>query len=355
VSNQQMPPAAEAGRSSGDVLLEVEHLTTVFELPNSTVRAVDEVSFAMRRGETLGLVGESGSGKSVTALSIMRLVQPPGRIVDGSITFDGRNLLALSEGEMQAVRGARISLIFQEPMSALNPVFTVGDQIAEAIVVHGQASHRDARTRAVELLDAVRIPDPERSARAYAHQLSGGMRQRVLIAIALACRPALVIADEPTTALDVTIQAEILDLLREMKAKYRLSLLLITHDLGVVAEMADRVLVMYAGRIVEESPLRTLFAAPAHPYTQGLLASVSRRAGDRHLPAIEGSVPDLAALPPGCAFSPRCASRIPRCDLEAPELSLIAPDQAVRCHLYSSDAGQADAGHRTPDTGRGDR
>jgi oligopeptide/dipeptide ABC transporter ATP-binding protein len=354
--------AVADSRPPSDVLLRVEQLTTGFDVGTRMVRAVDDVSFTMHCGETLGLVGESGSGKSVTALSIMRLIQPPGRIVAGSITFDGRNLLALSEGEMQAVRGARISLIFQEPMSALNPVFTVGDQIAEAILVHGQASHRDARARAVELLEAVRIPDPQRSAGAYAHQLSGGMRQRVLIAIALACRPALVIADEPTTALDVTIQAEILDLLREMKAKYRLSLLLITHDLGVVAEMADRVLVMYAGRIVEEAPLRALFAAPAHPYTQGLLASVSRRAEGRHLPAIEGSVPDLSALPPGCAFGPRCASRIPRCDLEAPGLSLLGPDQAVRCHLYSSDVrrptsdvGPADTGHRTSDTGRGSR
>jgi peptide/nickel transport system ATP-binding protein len=327
-------PTTEATRSRGDVLLRVEHLTTGFDVATGMVRAVDDVSFTVHRGETLGLVGESGCGKSLTAWSIMRLVQLPGRIVSGRVTFDGRDLLAIPEREMQAVRGARISLIFQEPMSALNPVFTVGDQIAEAVFVHRQASRRGARARAVELLEAVRIPDPARSARAYPHQLSGGMRQRVLIAMALACRPALVIADEPTTALDVTIQAEILDLLREMKAACQLSLLLITHDLGVVAEMADRVLVMYAGRIVEEAPVRALFAAPAHPYTQGLLASVSRRAEGRHLPAIEGSVPDLSALPPGCAFGPRCALRIPRCSLEAPGESLPDPDRMVRCHLY---------------------
>jgi oligopeptide/dipeptide ABC transporter ATP-binding protein len=232
------------------------------------------------------------------------------------------------------VRVARFALVFQEPLSALNPVFTVGDQIAEAVLVHKQASRREARTRAVALLDAVRIPDPAGTARAYPHQLSGGMRQRVLIAMALCCRPALVIADEPTTALDVTIQAEILDLLREMKAAYQLSLLLITHDLGVVAEMADRVLVMYAGRIVEEAPIHTVFAAPAHPYTQGLLASVRGHTEGRHLPGIDGTVPDLAALPPGCAFSPRCPSRIPRCEREAPEESRLGAGQAVRCHLY---------------------
>jgi oligopeptide/dipeptide ABC transporter ATP-binding protein len=328
-------PMSPAVSTPSPVLLDVQHLTTAFDTPQGRLLPVDDVSFVVRRGETLGLVGESGCGKTLTALSIMRLVQPPGRIVSGRVTFDGRDLLALPERQMQAVRGARISLVFQEPMSALNPVFTVGDQIAEAVFVHRQASRRGARARAVELLEAVRIPDPARSARAYPHQLSGGMRQRVLIAIALACRPALVIADEPTTALDVTIQAEILDLLREMKAAYQLSLLLITHDLGVVAEMADRVLVMYAGRIVEEAPVRALFATPAHPYTQGLLASVSRRAEGRHLPAIEGTVPDLSALPPGCAFGPRCALRIPRCSLEAPGESLPGPDRMVRCHLYT--------------------
>jgi oligopeptide/dipeptide ABC transporter ATP-binding protein len=355
-------PTGDTAASSRDLLLQIEHLTTTFDVEGGgVVRAVNDVGFTMHRGETVGLVGESGSGKSVTALSIMRLVQPPGRIIAGRIVFEGRDLLTLREREMQRIRGARISLVFQEPMSALNPVFTIGDQVGEAILVHGRLPRREARARALELLEAVRIPDPARTARAYPHQLSGGMRQRVLIAMALACRPALVIADEPTTALDVTIQAEILDLLRDMQAKYDLALLLITHDLGVVAEMTDRVLVMYAGRIVEAAPVRTMFAAPVHPYTRGLLASVSLRAGGRHLPVIEGTVPDLAALPPGCSFGPRCASRLPRCAVESPGESHVATGHTVRCHLCASDGASrepeiaaADTGHRTADFGRGD-
>jgi len=255
-------------------LLEVQHLSVTFDSPRAPVVAVDDVSFAMARGETLGLVGESGSGKSVTAFSILRLLQPPGRISGGRVLFDGRDLLTLSEREMRAVRGAGISLIFQEPMTALNPVMTVGNQIAEALTVHGMASRAEARLRAVELLDAVHIPDAARRVRDYAHQLSGGMRQRVMIAIALACRPPLVIADEPTTALDVTIQAQVLDLLRELKAQYNLALLLITHDFGVIAEMADRVAVMYRGRLVEEGPVRQILREPRHEYTQGLLAAI---------------------------------------------------------------------------------
>lgn len=255
-------------------LLDVRGLTTVFETGGARVPAVTDVSFVVREGETLGLVGESGSGKSVTAFSILRLVQPPGKIVAGQVFFRGRDLLTLTEREMCGVRGADIGLIFQEPMSALNPVFTVGAQIAEALVVHGRASGKAAKARAVELLDAVRIPNPQRRVDDYPHQLSGGMRQRVLIAIAIACQPALVIADEPTTALDVTIQAQILDLLREMRATFRLSLLLITHDFGVIAETADRVAVMYAGRIVEEAPVRDIFRAPQHTYTQALLDAV---------------------------------------------------------------------------------
>jgi len=238
------------------------------------VTAVDEVSFQIAPGETLGLVGESGSGKSVTAFSILRLLQPPGRITGGRILFEGRDLLALPEREMRAVRGARISLIFQEPMTALNPVMRVGDQIAEALTVHGQASTSEARERAVGLLDAVHIPDGARRARDYPHQLSGGMRQRVMIAIALACHPALVVADEPTTALDVTIQAQVLDLLRELRSQYNLSLLLITHDFGVIAEIADRVAVMYRGAIVEQGPVRQILRTPIHDYTRGLLAAV---------------------------------------------------------------------------------
>src|SRR5580704_5773476 len=286
-----------------NVLLSVSHLTTVFDLPGGPVAAVDDVSFEIREGETLGLVGESGSGKSVTALSIMRLVQPPGRIAAGSIRFKGRDLRTLQEAEMRAVRGAEIALIFQEPATALNPVFTVGDQIAEALLVHRRARRREARIRTVELLEAVRIPDAAARAGDYPHQLSGGMRQRVLIAMALACKPSLVIADEPTTALDVTIQAQILDLLREMKSALNLSLLLITHDLGIIAETADRVAVMYTGRIVEEGSVRTIFRAPQHPYTRGLLASMPAGTRGQRLRAIEGTVPLLGALPSGCAFT----------------------------------------------------
>jgi ABC-type dipeptide/oligopeptide/nickel transport system ATPase component len=251
-------------------LLDVKNLTVTF----GSVTAVDNVSFQIAPGETLGVVGESGSGKSVTAFSILRLVQPPGRIAAGSIVFEGHDLLTLSERQMREIRGARISLIFQEPMTALNPVMRVGDQIAEALTVHGMASRAEARQRAAELLDAVRIPDAARRARDYPHQLSGGMRQRVMIAIALACRPPLIIADEPTTALDVTIQAQVLDLLRELKARFNLALLLITHDFGVVAEMADRVAVMYRGRIVEEGPVRQILRSPVNEYTQNLLEAV---------------------------------------------------------------------------------
>jgi peptide/nickel transport system ATP-binding protein len=255
-------------------LLDVRDLTVAFATARSQVKAVDGVSFHVNPGETLGLVGESGSGKSVTAFSILRLLQPPGKITGGQVLFEGRDLLQLSEPEMRRVRGARISLIFQEPMTALNPVMRVGDQIAEALTVHELAGAAQARQRAVELLQSVGIPEPERSARDYPHQLSGGMRQRVMIAIALACRPPLLIADEPTTALDVTIQAQVLDLLRELKARYELALLLITHDFGVIAEMADRVAVMLKGHIVEQGPVRQILREPQHEYTRDLLAAV---------------------------------------------------------------------------------
>jgi ABC-type dipeptide/oligopeptide/nickel transport system ATPase component len=252
-------------------LLDVQHLGVTFEGPRSTVTAVDDVSFQIAPGETLGLVGESGSGKSVTAFAILRLLQPPGRVTTGRVMFEGRDLLALPERDMRRIRGARISLIFQEPMTALDPVMRVGDQIAEALTVHGRTG---ARQRAIELLNAVHIPDAERRARDYPHQLSGGMRQRAMIAIALACHPALVIADEPTTALDVTIQAQVLDLLRELRAQFNLALLLITHDFGVIAEIADRVAVMYRGTLVEQGPVRQILRAPAHDYTRSLLAAV---------------------------------------------------------------------------------
>jgi ABC-type dipeptide/oligopeptide/nickel transport system ATPase component len=261
-------------------LLDVQHLTVVFDGARP-VTAVDDVSFQIARGETLGLVGESGSGKSVTAFSILRLLQPPGRVSGGKVLFEGRDLLALPEREMRAVRGDRISLIFQEPMTALNPVMRVGDQIAEALIVHGKAGKTEARARAVDLLTAVRIPDPAQRVRDYPHQLSGGMRQRVMIAIALACQPPLVIADEPTTALDVTIQAQVLELLRDLKSQFNLSLLLITHDFGVIAEMADRVAVMYKGRLVEEGPVRQILREPKHEYTRGLLAAVPGMGGPR--------------------------------------------------------------------------
>jgi ABC-type dipeptide/oligopeptide/nickel transport system ATPase component len=255
-------------------LLDVQGLTVTFSTDRTTATAVDRVSFTIDRGETLGLVGESGSGKSVTAFSILRLLQPPARITAGRILFDGRDLLTVPEAEMRTIRGAQISLIFQEPMTALNPVMRVGDQIAEALIVHAAATRAEARRRAVDLLDAVRIPDPARRADDYPHQLSGGMRQRVLIAIALACEPQLVIADEPTTALDVTIQAQVLDLIRELRTQRHLSLLLITHDFGVIAEMADRVAVMHRGRIVEQGAVRQILRAPMHEYTQQLLAAV---------------------------------------------------------------------------------
>jgi oligopeptide/dipeptide ABC transporter ATP-binding protein len=324
-----------------DPLLSVEHLTTVFDLPRGPVPAVDDVSFEIRAGETLGLVGESGSGKSVTALSILRLVQPPGRISGGALHFNGRDLLTLSERDMQAVRGADIALVFQEPMTALNPVFTIGDQLAETLTVHGRATRRDAKARAVELLRAVRIPDAAARVGDYPHQLSGGMRQRVLIAMAIACKPSLVIADEPTTALDVTIQAEVLDLLREMKDTYHLSLLLITHDFGVIAETADRVAVMYAGRIVETGPVRAMLRDPRHPYTRGLLASMPGGAPGQRLSAITGSVPTLGALPPGCAFNPRCPDRFEPCTTAPPPDYVVGEGRTAKCYLHDPATGRS--------------
>jgi peptide/nickel transport system ATP-binding protein len=327
--NQPQPPSRQP-------LLDVQRLSTAFDTPQGRLLAVDEVSFEVGRGETLGLVGESGSGKSVTALSILRLVQPPGQILAGTIAFKGRDLMGLSEREMQHVRGAEISLILQEPMTALNPVFTIGDQIAETLIVHRRASRSEARRQAVVLLAAVRMPHPEERVGDYPHQLSGGMRQRALIAMALACRPALVIADEPTTALDVTIQAQILDLLVEMKRALDLSLLLITHDLGVIAGVADRVAVMYAGRIVEQGPVREIFRAPRHPYTKGLLTSIPGGAPGRRLAAIEGTVPSLTDLPPGCAFAPRCRDRFAPCSVAPPPTDVVGPDHSVRCYLHAT-------------------
>ncbi len=316
-------------------LLEVDHLTTIFDLPSGPAPAVDGVSFVVRPGETLGLVGESGSGKSVTALSILRLVLPPGRIAGGAVRFRGRDLLALSERELQAVRGAGIGFVFQEPAAALNPVLTIGSQIVETIEVHGRVRGRDARAQAVALLRAVRMPDPERRFHEYPHQLSGGLRQRAVIALALAASPALLIADEPTTALDVTVQAEILELLASLKADYGLALLLITHDFGVIAGTADRVAVMYAGRLVEEGPVRDVLRDPRHPYTRALLDAIPSGRPGTPLRAIPGSVPALGRLPAGCAFAPRCPARLEVCKTRPPGPTTLGPDRRVRCFLYS--------------------
>jgi oligopeptide/dipeptide ABC transporter ATP-binding protein len=303
------------------------------------VRAVDGVSFDVDKGELLGLVGESGCGKSITALSLMRLIAPPGRIVGGEIVFDGENLLAASEERMREIRGDDIAMIFQDPMTSLNPVYTVGEQIAEALRLHRGLSRKSAREAAIEAMREVAIPDPARRADDYPHQLSGGMRQRVMIAMALACDPKLLIADEPTTALDVTIQAQILELLNELRRTRELGVLLITHDLGVVAETADRVAVMYTGRIVEESPVEELFARPKMPYTEGLLRSVPKLTAEHvkkieRLETIEGMVPSPTALPPGCHFAPRCSHRMPRCMEGEIPLYQLEGGVKVRCVLY---------------------
>ena len=323
-------------------LLDVRDLTTEFVVQRggalAILRPADGVSFRIGRGETLGLVGESGSGKSITALSIIRMVPGPGRITGGTVMFEGRDLATLDENGLRRVRGARIGFVFQEPASALNPVFTIGDQIAEAIVVHGIAPRAVAASQAVELLEAVRIPDPARCASDYPHQLSGGMRQRAVIAAAIACGPALLIADEPTTALDAKTQAGILDLLADMRARLGLSLLLITHDLSVVARVADRIAVMYAGRIVEEGAARDVLAAPGHPYTRGLLASRPGGVPGSRLQAVPGTVPDLAALPPGCAFVPRCAERLEECGARRPGVTTVADGHVVRCFLHGGRA-----------------
>src|SRR5881227_3975374 len=313
-------------------LLEIKNLSTHFPTRDGLVRAVDDVSFYIDRGELLGLVGESGCGKSMTALSVMRLVPPPGKIAAGEILFEGRDLLKLSNRDMRDVRGNDIAMIFQDPMTSLNPVFTVGEQIAEALRLHRKLSRANARKAAVDAMREVSIPDPELRVNDYPHQLSGGMRQRVMIAMALACDPKVLIADEPTTALDVTIQAQILELLNNLRRTRDLAVLLITHDLGVVAEVADRVAVMYTGKIVEESPVDELFARPKHPYTEGLLRSVPKLtakdvARKTRLQTIEGTVPRPTALPPGCHFEPRCPYRMPRCREEE-----IAVSGWTRCY-----------------------
>jgi len=322
-----------------ETVLEIDNLQTHFFTPGGIVRAVDGVSYAVRGGETLGVVGESGCGKSVTALSILRLVAaPPGRIVGGSIRFRGVNLLDLSENAMEGIRGNDISMIFQEPMTSLNPLFKIGHQISEAIALHQGLSRRDAMDRAVEMLRRVYIPEPERRVHAYPHQLSGGMRQRAMIAMALSCNPKVLIADEPTTALDVTIQAQILDLIRELQDTFGTAIILITHDMGVIAENADRVVVMYAGRKVEEADVDDLFDSPGHPYTKGLLGSIphldaTARADPARtrLTEIKGMVPSLANLPAGCSFAPRCGIATDRCRVERPSLEQYRPGHLIAC------------------------
>ena len=321
-------------------LLETQDLTTDFVTRRGIIRAVDGVSIQIEAGETLGIVGESGSGKSVTALCIMRLIrEPPGRIVNGKILYNRRNLLDLSSTSMRSIRGKEIAMIFQEPMTSLNPVFTIGEQIAEVARLHEGLSRKDAMTRAVEMLRVVHIPNPARLITEYPHQLSGGMRQRVMIAMALSCNPKLLIADEPTTALDVTIQAQILDLLRELKAKFNMAVMLISHDMGVIAETAQRVAVMYGAQIVEQATAEELFREPLHPYTQGLLRSMPRIEANatsrRRLEQIPGVVPTLRIpLLPGCRFAPRCRFAKAECHASTPVLRQVQPGHSVACFLH---------------------
>jgi oligopeptide/dipeptide ABC transporter ATP-binding protein len=314
-------------------LLEIRSLTTHFLTEDGVVRAVEDVSFDIFPGEIVSLVGESGCGKSVTGLSILKLIpSPPGQIVNGEVFFEGRNLLALEEREMERVRGNEISMIFQEPMTSLNPVFTIGNQIMEAIELHQKIDKKEARQRAIEMLDRVRIPSPEVRIDSYPHQLSGGMRQRAMIAMALSCQPRLLIADEPTTALDVTIQAQVLRLLKEIQREMGMAVILITHDLGVVAEIADRVAVMYAGRIVESGPIESIFGQMRHPYTRGLLESIPQlEEKKKRLNAIPGQVPNPTDLPAGCKFHPRCSLRIDECQKGEPPLFQVQGNHYSRC------------------------
>jgi peptide/nickel transport system ATP-binding protein/oligopeptide transport system ATP-binding protein len=328
---------------SSEPLLDIKHLKTYFHTYEGTAKAVDDVSFSLGRGEILGVAGESGCGKSVTAQSIIRLIpEPPGQIVGGEIVFDGRNLAGLPKSQVRSICGKRISMIFQEPMTSLNPVYTIGRQIAEMFGIHQNLKFRDSWDRSVEMLKKVQIPEPKRRAGEYPHQLSGGMRQRAMIAMALACNPEILIADEPTTALDVTVQAEILDLMRQLKEDYQTAIMLITHDLGVIAEITSRVVIMYAGKIVERADTESIFENPLHPYTQGLLRSIPRlgqraKHGDRQLREIKGMVPGLTELPAGCAFSPRCSETMSVCRSRMPDLAEAAPDHDVRCWLYAGD------------------
>lgn len=334
VPTTKSAPQSVSQRGNSRELLRVEGLKTYFYTEGGVVQAVDGVDLLLRRGETLGIVGESGSGKSVTSLSILRLISHPGKITSGSITFDGMDLLALDEESMRKIRGNRISMIFQQPTTSLNPVFRIGDQIVEALEIHQGLHGEEALKRTVELLMMVGLPDPQRRTRQYPHELSGGQCQRVMIAMALACNPELLIADEPTTALDVTIQAQILDLMRALREKVDTAIILITHDMGVIAEMADSVAVMYAGQIVENAEVKSLFAEPKHPYTQGLLASMPVLGEVRdELAVIPGVVPSLVNPPSGCRFADRCPHRFEKCDLPPP-LIPAGEGRKVRCWLY---------------------
>jgi oligopeptide/dipeptide ABC transporter ATP-binding protein len=319
-------------------LLSIEGLRTFFRTNDGVVRAVDGINLSINEGETLGLVGESGCGKSITALSIMRLVSRPGQPIAGRILFQGRNLLELDDDEIEDLRGNEIAMIFQEPMTSLNPVFRVGDQIAETIKRHMGVGEEEARRRVVEMFVTVGIPSPEKRVRDYPHQLSGGMRQRVMIAMALACKPKLLIADEPTTALDVTIQAQILELIKQLKETENMAVMMITHDLGVIAEVAEQVAVMYAGKIVEKASVMELFSDPKHPYTQGLLSSIpSPDKLGRRLEVIKGTVPHPLNLPPGCTFAPRCPHRFEPCDKAFPALEpAVDGHHEVACYLYTT-------------------
>ena len=335
----QQGTAPQQERAKSRAVLEIDNLQTHFFTPAGIIKAVDGVSYTVHDGETLAVVGESGCGKSVTALSILRLVaSPPGRIVGGQIRFEGRNLADMSDAQMEAIRGNDISMIFQEPMTSLNPLFSVGHQIAEAIALHQGLSKKESFAKAVDMLRLVSIPEPEKRAHSYPHQMSGGMRQRVMIAMALSCDPKVLIADEPTTALDVTIQAQILQLMRDLQQRYGMAIVLITHDLGVVAETADRVVVMYAGRKVEEATVEELFERPAHPYTEGLLGSIPSLdeaakpgAARTQLNEIKGMVPSLAKLPKGCSFAPRCTYATEHCRSVTPQLDEVRPGHWVAC------------------------
>ncbi len=320
-------------RKTNGTLLRVENLHTRFHTRRGVVRAVDGVDFTIGRGEVLGLLGESGCGKSVTSLSVLGLIpSPPGEIVDGRILYDGQDLLSLSPGRMRELRGGEISMIFQDPFSALNPVFTVGRQISEVLTCHGKAGKKDVREHSIHLLNEVGIPEPERRFDSYPHELSGGMCQRVMIAMAIACDPKLLIADEPTTALDVTIQKQILNLIHDLRQDRNTAVLLITHDMGVIAENADRVAVMYAGKIVEEAPVEELFARPSHPYTRGLLESIPDMEREtQHLPSIPGFVPNLLDLPAGCPFAPRCKYADDACRAGLPPRIHLSSDHSLLC------------------------